>query len=185
MKNSNFFYIICFLSFPLYVIISNGLYIINRFIHGHFSLDSIVLLVKGNICGSQGPDKSAGLFLFIFFLLKISLLLFFLVKSRIPFFVFIKQLIIIYFALDMIVLSVFLYENRIEGEIFSYFFSAAPLFAASKVYLGSYLIIPLTTSITGLFLMIKQVKKYSQFFYGYLFMILSVLVSFIILKSVF
>jgi len=145
----------------IYLIVNNIFFNVVRIVHGSFSIDNISFRLIGNICVSRGPDEKSGPYFLVFFFLKLALLLvFFIPKKQTNYLIEVAKVVILsIFILDIVVVLLNLIDQILGSEYSRFYFSSAPLFLLSKIYLSSYNILPLLSGFFGITVFFKKFRE--------------------------
>lgn len=179
-------------SFIIYIILNNIFFSIVKLFTGNFNFSTSFFFLKGNICFTRNPENVSGFLFFLFLILKFipaTILYYFNFSKK----AFIKPILIIiiinFYIFDIYSLVSFLLQKDYNSDIWLYGFCSAPLFISSYVFISNYLIIPIISSLLGIFLLLYFVPKLSlKYTYYLIFSILGLfltVVSFEVLSRYF
>jgi hypothetical protein len=170
-------------SFVIYIILNNIFFSIVKLFTGNFIFNTSIFFLKGNICFTRNPENASGFLFFLFLILKFTpaAILFYSSFSKKAFIKPILICIIVNFYLfDIYALISFLLQKDYSSATWLYGFCSAPLFISSYVFFSNYLIIPIASSLLGLFLLFSFASKVSiKYTYYLLFSILGAVATII------
>ncbi len=180
------------ISFITYIILNNFFYFLADFFNGNLKFKNSFLFLKGNICFTRNPVNASGFLFFIVLILKFipAAILYYSNFYKKTFIKPVLMIIIINFYIyDIYSLISFLLQKDFNSDIWLYGFCSAPLFISSYVFFSNYLIIPIISSLLGIFVLLYFIPKLPlKYTYYLIFSILGLfltIVSFEVLSRYF